>query len=86
MALVCILCELLVTVVLILVKKSVHSRNQPIALLLMLVWSYYFTTTFPLMQPINASNSGLYFVLVMALCGFFCCEILVMDLCTPYVS
>jgi len=34
----------------------VHPGNKFISLQRMLVWAYHFTTTFPLMQPINADN------------------------------
>ena len=42
----------------------------------MLGQDYNFTTTFQLMQPINADNSGLHYVWVIALFELIMCELL----------
>ena len=63
-----------------LLRFFVHPRNKLISLHILLVWAYHFTTTFPLIQPINADNSGLHYVWVIA---FFDLDIFVKVFCTP---
>jgi len=58
----------------------VHPRNMLISLHILFVWSYSFTTAFPLTQPINADNSGLHYMRVFS--PFL--DVLFKVYCTPY--